>query len=218
MKILSSSLILCLFLLVGCNGQPSTSLPGEEDPSETTSGVIGDATTGDSTGGSVGGTAGGTEGGTTGGTSTGSSSGGTSSEGTAGGIVDGTISATVIEDFLTLVNDHRATIGAKPLVHSTAMDSIARVHSENMANKTAPYSHDGIQDRCYQAVVALGGGFTCAENIIGAVETADQLFSFWMSSPGHRANIENPALSHMGLGWKKSPDTFYYWTLLFLGK
>ncbi|HXH30320.1 MAG TPA: CAP domain-containing protein [Bacteriovoracaceae bacterium] len=143
---------------------------------------------------------------------------GGSTGGSSGGVIDGTVPPTVIQEFLTLVNNHRATIGAQPLQHSTAMDAIARAHSENMADKSVSYSHDGIQQRCYQASQALGGGYTCAENIIGAVETADQMFSFWMSSPLHKANMENQSLTHLGLGWKLSSDTFTYWTLLLIGK
>ena len=39
-----------------------------------------------------------------------------------------------------------------------------------------------------------------AENVAYGNVTADAMMSMWMGSPGHRANILNPAFTHLGTG------------------
>ena len=41
---------------------------------------------------------------------------------------------------------------------------------------------------------------TAAENTGWGFADADRAMGFWMKSPGHRANILNPAMKEIGLG------------------
>ncbi len=220
-------LLLHLLFLIGCvpgnERLPEPSEPATSNPIEGTS-TTGSSSAGGSSGGTTtGGTTGGTVGGTTGGTNGGTTTGGTSTGGTTPGTPitgpineTGTVSPTVVSEFLALVNNHRAALKLPLLVSNSVLQSIATDHSTNMANKTVPYGHDGFEARCYDAASQIGSGSACAENIIGGVTTAHNMFYYWMTSPGHRANLENPNVRRAGLGGALSSDTFYYWTLLLL--
>jgi uncharacterized protein YkwD len=121
-------------------------------------------------------------------------------------------------EFLTLVNAHRRSLGASPLTYSKGLGEIASLHSLNMANKTVDFGHTGFSGRCADARVALGGGNLCAENVAMGQKDAKSVFTSWMNSSGHRANIENPRHTHTGLGMKKSASGSVYWTQILMEK
>lgn len=123
---------------------------------------------------------------------------------------------TVVSEFMNLVNAHRKSIGFPGLVHSSEMALIALHHSEDMADKEVAFGHTGFSSRCSEARDALNGGNLCAENVAMGQETAQAVFTAWMNSPSHRANIENSRVTHSGLGFTKSSDGTIYWTHLFL--
>lgn len=127
-----------------------------------------------------------------------------------------TPSRTWTEEFLELVNDHRVSIGRRPLIHHEDMGKIAETHSKNMAAGTVAFGHDGFGARCSSARSALGGGNWCAENVAYGQKTPQAAFNSWMNSSGHRANIESSRATHMGFGYAKNSKGTYYWTQLFL--
>lgn len=121
-------------------------------------------------------------------------------------------------EFISLVNAHRLSIGVKTLTYSKALADIATLHSTNMANKTVDFGHTGFSGRCSDARSALGGGNLCAENVAMGQSDAQRVFSAWMGSSGHRANIENARHTHTGLGMKRSAGGTVYWTQMLLEK
>ena len=123
---------------------------------------------------------------------------------------------TMTDDFMELVNNHRINIGLSPLIHDEGMGTIARKHSQNMANGSVAIGHDGFSDRCSQAENLLGGGNYCAENVAVGQKSVQAAFSFWMNSSVHRANIESARSTHAGFGYMKDSTGRYYWTQLFL--
>lgn len=122
----------------------------------------------------------------------------------------------VTTQFMTLVNNHRKSLGLSAIKHSSKMADIAYGHSEDMARKSVSFGHDGFSARCSLARNAMGGGNLCAENVAMGQKTAQAVFTAWMNSSGHRANIENSRVTHSGLGIAKSSDGTLYWTHLFL--
>lgn len=120
------------------------------------------------------------------------------------------------EEFMELVNDHRISMGLRPLTHDDGMGEIARRHSANMANGSVAFGHDGFSSRCSQAKTMMGGGNYCAENVAMGQKNAQAAFNSWMNSPGHRANIESTRPTHTGFGHVKSASGRYYWTQIFL--
>ena len=64
-----------------------------------------------------------------------------------------------------------------------------------------------------------GGFMTVAENIAAGYPSPEDVVEGWMNSQGHRKNILNPDLTHIGIGYYYSNGSQYghYWTQLFGG-
>jgi uncharacterized protein YkwD len=120
------------------------------------------------------------------------------------------------QEFMDLLNAHRTSIGLRALIHHDEIGAIARKHSENMANGSVPFGHTGFSDRCSKSRSVLGGGNWCAENVAAGQKSPQSVFNSWMSSPGHRGNIENARASYTGLGYVKNNSGKYYWTQVFI--
>ena len=106
----------------------------------------------------------------------------------------------VEQDILRLTNDQRSANGLAPFVWDEALAAVARAHSADMEarNFLSHISPDGTDP--FQRMRAAGIAFTtAAENIAGGA-TADIMVTNWMNSPGHRANILNPAYGKLGVG------------------
>lgn len=142
--------------------------------------------------------------------------------GTGGGTTGGTNtdnpSLTKTEQFMELINNHRISIGLQALVHDEELADIAIIHSVNMATGVTPFGHDGFSSRCAEGRLMLGGGNLCGENVAMGQKTVNAAFTAWMNSPGHRANIEQPRVTHTGFGYAQSTNGTYYWTQIFIEK
>lgn len=119
------------------------------------------------------------------------------------------------EEFMDLINNHRASIGLRALIANDDMDAIAKTHSVNMANGSVAFGHDGFSARCSAARTALGGGNWCGENVAWGQKTPQAAFTAWMGSPGHKANIESTRATHSGFGFALNSSGRYYWTQIF---
>lgn len=193
--------LIILLFSISCNKDSSSSSSDSSTPSQTRepdSSVVDDNTDSGGTTGSY--------------TNGGSGSGGDDS----GSDVPDTTTKTWTEEFVDLVNSHRASIGLRTLVHSEGMADIARGHSEDMASGKVAFGHDGFSARCSEARAVLGGGNWCAENVAAGQKTPQAAFNSWMNSSGHRANIESSKATHMGFGYAKNSSGKYYWTQIFL--
>ncbi len=124
---------------------------------------------------------------------------------------------TLTNRFMVLVNNHRKSKGLRALTHVDSLSDIALNHSRDMASKKVSFGHTGFSSRCTQARNVMDGNL-CAENVAMGQKTAEAVFSSWMNSSSHRANIENSRLTHSGLGIAVSANGTYYWTHLFLEK
>lgn len=123
---------------------------------------------------------------------------------------------TMTEEFMELVNDHRISIGLRPLTHDAELGAIATQHSANMASGSVAFGHTGFSSRCSASRTAMGGGNWCGENVAMGQKTVQAAFTSWMNSSGHRANIEKSSATHTGFGFKKSASGTWYWTQIFL--
>lgn len=98
---------------------------------------------------------------------------------------------------LTATNRRRANHDLPPLQPSACAAGFAGEQSDTMA-ATGTFAHADLadlQNRC--------GGGRLAENIatgFGTEVTAQDLLQLWMASEGHRANILDPHLTHLGVG------------------
>lgn len=121
--------------------------------------------------------------------------------------------STEVVTLVDLVNAHRVSEGCEPLAWHGAAAAVARAHSADMRDRDF-FSHtnpDGKSpfDRMSDAGVEWSGA--AGENIAWGTGSGQTAFDMWINSPGHRANIENCAFTHHGVGLV---DT--HWTHLFL--
>jgi uncharacterized protein YkwD len=119
---------------------------------------------------------------------------------------------------MELVNGHRILLGLRPLELHPELSKIAYQHSQSMAQGKVSFGHTGFSERCYLGRIALGGGNLCAENVATGQQTVSALFEAWMSSSGHRENLEQTRLTHTGLASERSVTGRVYWTQLLIEK
>ena len=106
-----------------------------------------------------------------------------------------------VATFAELVNAHRRQVGCKPLLWVREVAAVAQAHSENM------YRHnffDHVDQDGHDPFQRLQGAHIryrlAAENIAAGQFTAEMVLEAWLSSSGHRRNIENCALLEHGVG------------------
>ncbi len=113
----------------------------------------------------------------------------------------------------------RAFDAAAPLVWDEALAAAALAHSRDMAT-SRQFAHRG-SDGSEVATRATRAGYVwklVGENIAAGQPTAQEAVAGWIESPGHCANLMNPAFTGMGAGYAisraKLPG-FVYWTQVF---
>ena len=116
-----------------------------------------------------------------------------------------------VEAFVAQMNAHRQSVGCGPLTWISEVADVAHAHSVDMVERDF-FDHtnpDGASpfDRMRDA----GLGFSrAAENIAWGYATPEAVLQGWLDSSGHRANIENCALTEHGVGLHQTR-----WTHLF---
>ena len=114
--------------------------------------------------------------------------------------------ATAVEaSLLALLNEARARAGAPPLQALAALGDAARAHSRDMAEHhfvahTSP-THGTVADRLVAA--GLRSGLTL-ENVARGYG-AQEIHEGFLASPGHRANLLNAEVTHVGIGVVADP-------------
>ncbi len=120
--------------------------------------------------------------------------------------------------FLGLINQYRAQNGLEPLAMSPTLTTAARDHSLDMGTQNY-FDHTGLNGSTFFQRIAAAGypGGTTAENIFAGGQTAQGAFESWRNSPGHNANMLNPAYKAIGIGRANVPgsDWGWYWTTTF---
>jgi uncharacterized protein YkwD len=117
-----------------------------------------------------------------------------------------------VEAFVDLMNEHRVDVGCDPLQWSPNVADVAQAHSSDMVERGF-FSHTNPDGESpFQRLANAGIEYSlAAENIAYGYPDAQAVLEGWLGSPGHRANIENCALTHHGVGLVDS-----YWTHLFV--
>ena len=116
-----------------------------------------------------------------------------------------------VQTFVSLMNDHRVSVGCDPLTWIPEVAAVAQAHSVDMVEREY-FDHtnpDGLSpfDRMREAGVSFSRG---AENIAWGYSTPESVLQGWLDSSGHRANIENCSLTEHGVGLYQTR-----WTHLF---
>lgn len=100
-----------------------------------------------------------------------------------------------------LTNVERANNGLPPLIWDSGLASAARAHSDDLARNNL-FGHTGsdgssVGERLSRAGISHRGW---AENVSGGRNTPEATVAGWMASPGHRSNILNRDMTHLGVG------------------
>ena len=98
---------------------------------------------------------------------------------------------------LAETNLYRASKGLAPLLGHGALDGAAQSWSETMAHqRTLQHNPDYLA--AYPATWRQA-----AENVgtFSREVSPREMVQAWINSPSHRANLENPDFTHLGVGW-----------------
>jgi uncharacterized protein YkwD len=105
----------------------------------------------------------------------------------------------VVEQIFALGNQARAQAGVAKLAWDPALAEAALQHCRMMA-AAGPISHQyrGEPDLSSRAAQA-GAHFGLIEENVAAAPSAAAIHQAWMQSPGHRENLLNPGVDHVGI-------------------
>lgn len=121
--------------------------------------------------------------------------------------------AGTIAEVLSLVNAARAKVDARPLKIDPALAEAARYRAAVIAYWQM-LSHAGWVD----AIRAAGyGGGSLGENIAYGYKTPAKVMKGWMSSQGHRRNIEYAGFDDIGIGCVLDARGIPWWVQSFGG-
>ncbi len=120
-------------------------------------------------------------------------------------------------EMLALVNAERERAGLAPLEADERLATVGRTHSEEMF-RLGYFAHESpvsgeVVDRLDNAGLAW---LVSGENLALAQDVAEAHEGL-MDSPGHRANILNPAFTRVGIGIVSSPANGVMVTQVFVG-
>lgn len=103
------------------------------------------------------------------------------------------------EQLFALANQARARAGAGTLRWDPALTEAAMKHCQRMV-KEGPIAHRyGGELGLAERAAAAGAHFSEVEENIAVGQYAEQIQQGWMNSPGHRENLLNPQVDHVGI-------------------
>jgi len=117
-------------------------------------------------------------------------------------------------EILRLVNEHRHSIGLRPLQANSFISSVALEHSRDMLSGKTPFGHDGFKTRIEKIRKRLGKLHVAAENVASGPMSAREVVDGWLHSPGHRRNIEGD-FTLTGIGLARKANGMIYFTQIF---
>ena len=117
-------------------------------------------------------------------------------------------------DILRYVNEHRKSIGLKPLVANSYISSVALGHCKDMLTHKTPFGHEGFNERIDLIRKHLGPLHVVAENVAEGPMSAREVVDGWLHSPGHRRNIEGD-FRLTGIGVATARNGMIYFTQIF---
>ena len=118
-------------------------------------------------------------------------------------------------EVLQYINEYRAKKGLSPLVMNDTISAAAMSHCKYLGNKAHRLNHDGFEDRMHNLMQVVKPCYSAAENVARGQKDAREVVNGWLSSPGHRENIEGD-YNLSGIAIYKDKDGMLYFTQIFL--
>ena len=116
---------------------------------------------------------------------------------------------------LIYVNEYRSKHGLPPLRMNKWISQEAKKHSQDMANHRIPFGHQYFSkriQRVFGKIKQCRGG---AENVAYNYKDAKIVVQQWLTSPGHRRNIEG-RYDLTGIGLARDKQGKLYFTQMFV--
>ncbi|WP_345241657.1 CAP domain-containing protein [Pontibacillus salipaludis] len=128
---------------------------------------------------------------------------------------DSEFKAKVVE----LTNKERKKQGLPALKADAELRGVAQKKSEDMV-KNDYFSHNSPRyGSPFEMMQNFGIDYkTAAENIAAGQQTPEKVVQQWMNSSGHRKNILNKNVTHIGIGIAEGGEMGIYWTQMFIQK
>jgi uncharacterized protein YkwD len=101
----------------------------------------------------------------------------------------GSNGGTMDEQILYYTNKFRQSKGLKPLQLDATISQQARRHSQDMANGSTGFGHEGFEERVAYVAKKMGRVASAAENVAYGTLDAEAVVNGWIKSPGHRKNM-----------------------------
>jgi uncharacterized protein YkwD len=114
------------------------------------------------------------------------------------------------------INQVRARHGAGPVRMEDRLVEAALSHSLMMAQKGKMAHQFGRGTRFRDRIKKAGIYGSAAENVGAGYSSMQSAIDGWLRSPGHRRNLLNRKLTHIGMAAAVNPASKYrtYWTLI----
>ena len=132
------------------------------------------------------------------------------------------------KQFLTLINNYRASKGLKALKASKSLNIASFTHSKDMGTRKyfshttkspLPAGQSGSSFSNRMTDAGYSYNTHRGENIAAGYATAQAVFNAWKASSGHNANMLNARYTVIGIGFATVAGSPYsnYWTTDFGG-
>ncbi|MFQ3545946.1 CAP domain-containing protein [Halobacillus rhizosphaerae] len=120
------------------------------------------------------------------------------------------------EQVVQLTNKARKKQGLSALKIDPQVAKVAQTKANDMA-KNNYFSHTSpTYGSPFQMMKQFGVSYHIAEeNIAAGQQTPDEVVKAWLNSPGHRKNIMNKNVTHIGVGYAADGSN---WSQMFIGK
>lgn len=116
------------------------------------------------------------------------------------------------QELLTVVNDHRNSLGLNQLEFSVVAYKYANKHTDYMISKGS-LSHDNFSVRA-SSINSEVTVQIVAENVAKDYDTAMEAFEGWYNSSSHKKTMEGD-FTHTAVSVKKNVQGEFYFTQLF---
>ncbi len=116
---------------------------------------------------------------------------------------------------LFYVNEYRVKHHLKPLQLNNLMSEAAAKHSRDMARHAVPFGHKNFDKRIHRLFSEIKDCKGGAENVAYNYKDGKDVVRNWLTSRGHRMNIEGN-YNLTGIGLARDKNGKLYFTQLFI--
>ncbi|MBA2651953.1 MAG: CAP domain-containing protein [Tatlockia sp.] len=113
------------------------------------------------------------------------------------------------------VNEYRSKLHLKPLQMNNLMSEEAAKHSRDMASHALPFGHKNFDKRISRLYAKIKGCQGGSENVAYNYKDGRDVVRNWLTSSGHRRNIEGN-FNLTGIGLARDEKGKLYFTQMFI--